>query len=195
MARELSINLGNASFHLAPIKVERRKVYGWTELRAYDPDGELCRNASLDSNGVTIIPTGAIKLGIVGEDGKWLDKSELQPVHADGTKADLIQSSFEKGIILDKKASAEDLLDLLVTSVYVLDGEGINDLAEKTASDIYSFMFNYNADYEDSPAFLVSNGQQVFIVVGRKAQFEFLSLDDRGKARYRHIDGRSRPYF
>lgn len=180
MARELTINLGEASFHLAPIKVERRKVYGWTELRAIDSEGELCRSASLDSNGVTVIPTGAIKLGIVGEDGKWIDKSELLPVHADGTKADLILSSFEKGIILDKKASTEDLLDLLVTSVYVLDGEGIGDLAEKTANDIYSFRFNYNADYEDSPAFLVSNGKLVFIIVGRKAQFEFLSLDEAG---------------
>ena len=180
MARELSISLGGATYNLAPVKVERRKVYGWTELRAIDSEGDLCRSASLDSNGVTVIPTGAIKLGIIGEDGKWLDKSELQPVHADGTRANLIQSSFDTGINLDKKASAEDLLDLLATSVYVLDGEGAGDLAVKTENDIYSFRFNYNADYEDSPAFLVSNGQQVFIIVGRKAQFEFLSLDEAG---------------
>ena len=49
---------------------------------------------------------------------------------------------------------------------------------EAQISDVIASVYNYNADYEDSPAFLVSNGQQVFIVVGRKAQFEFLSLDD-----------------
>lgn len=180
MARGLSIRLEDATYNLAPTKVERRKVYGWTELRATDSEGQMCRSASLDSNGVTIIPTGAIKLGIVGEDGRWLDKSELQPVHSNGSKAELIQSSFDKGINLDKKASVEDLLDLLATSIYVLDGEGVDDLAKKTENDIYSFRFNYNTDYEDSPAFLVSNGQQVFIIVGRKAQFEFLSLDEAG---------------
>ena len=179
MARELMLRMGPESYSLAPVKVERRKIYGWTELRVIDSNGEVCRNASLDSNGVTVIPAGATKIGMVDDDGKWMDKSELRPVHSDGTEAELIPSSFESGIVLEKKATAEEYLDLITTSVYVLNGEGAEDLAKKIGDDIFSFRFNYTADYEDSPAFLISNGEAVFIITGQNAKYEYLSLEEK----------------
>ena len=180
MAKELLIKLKSESFSLAPVKVERRKVYGWTELKVLDSNGEVCRSASLDSNGTTVIPTGAVKMGTISDDGRWVDKSELQPVHSDGTKAELCPSTFDTGITLDTMASMEEFLDLLVTSVYVLNGETAGDLAAKVGNDIYSFRFNYRADYEDAPAYLISNGQSVFIVAGTKAKFDFISLEEEG---------------
>ena len=180
MAKGIQIKLGTDVYSLSPVKVERRKVYGWTELKVLDLNGEPCRQASLDANGTTVIPTGAIKMGIVSEDGKWVDKSELQPVHSDGSKAELCPSSFDTGIILDTKATTEEFLDLLVTAVYVLNGENSEALAQKVGNDIYSFRFNYRADYEDAPAYLISNGQSVFIVAGVKAKFEFISLEEQG---------------
>jgi len=180
MAKGIQIKLGTDVYSLSPVKVERRKVYGWTELKVLDLNGQPCRQASLDSNGTTVIPTGAIKMGIVSDDGKWVEKSELQAVHSDGSKAELCPSSFDTGISLDTKATTEDLLNLLVTSVYVLSGENSGDLAQKVGNDIYSFRFNYRADYEDAPAFLISNGQLVFILAGVKAELEFISLEEQG---------------
>lgn len=43
--------LSGHTFALAPSKVERKKLYGWTELRATDTDGYICRQVGLDSNG------------------------------------------------------------------------------------------------------------------------------------------------
>lgn len=180
MASELTIRHGPDSYSLVPVKVERKKVYGWTELKVLDSNGGTCRQVNLDSNGTTIIPTGAVKMGTVSEDGRWVEKSELQAVHADGSKAELCPSSFEKGIDLDTKATPEQFLDLLVTSVYVLNGENSEILAKNVGNDIYSFRFNYRADYEDAPAFLISNGQSVFIVSGVKAQFDYVSLEEQG---------------
>ena len=180
MAKEISFKLGTDSFTLSPVKVERKKIYGWTEMKVTDTEGGLCRTVSLDSNGITVIPNGAIKMGMLSDSGRWVEKSELQYVHSDGSKAEMYPSSFDTGIILDKKATAEDLLDLLVTSVYVLSGDDAAKMAEKIGNDIYSFRFNYRADYEDSPAFLISNGSTIFILTGRMAKFEFLSLENQG---------------
>lgn len=41
--------MGGSTFAVAPTKVERKKLYGWTELRATDPDGVVCQAAGLKS--------------------------------------------------------------------------------------------------------------------------------------------------
>lgn len=102
MAKALNLILGGSTFALAPTKVERKKLYGWTELRVTDSDGIVCRQAGLDSNGVTIIPKGATKIGILREDGLWMEKDELQAQHTDGSVAAAIPSSFEADIVLDE---------------------------------------------------------------------------------------------
>ena len=40
--------------------------------------------------------------------------------------------------------------------------------------EIYHFVFNYREDYEGDDAFLISNGEDLFITVGKKNDFEFL---------------------
>ncbi len=180
MAKEIAFKLGADSFSLAPVKVERKKIYGWTEMKVTNAEGGLCRAVSLDSNGIMVIPNGAIKMGMLSDSGRWVEKSELQYVHSDGSKAEMYPSSFDTGIVLDRKATAEELLDLLVTSVYVLSGGDASRMAEKIKDDIYSFRFNYREDYEDAPAFLLSNGSAVFILTGQMAKFEFLSLENQG---------------
>ena len=62
----------------------------------------------------------------------------------------------------------------------MLNGENSEALAQKVGNDIYSFRFNYRTDYEDAPAYLLSNGTSVFIVAGVRAKFEFISLEEQG---------------
>lgn len=45
MAKSLNLIIGSNTFALAPTKVERKKLYGWTELRVTDPDGFVCNIA------------------------------------------------------------------------------------------------------------------------------------------------------
>lgn len=180
MAKELKFNIGDESFSVSTVKLERKKIYGWTEIKAIDSNGNICRQVGLDSNGVTIIPNGSLKMGMVSEDGKWMDKSELIAIHSDGTKAEIHPSSFDIEINLNTKATEEELLDIIVTSVYVLNGDSSKAFAQKIGNDIYKFPFSYRADYEDTLAFILSNGDSAFIITGQQAKFEFLSMQEQG---------------
>jgi hypothetical protein len=44
--------------------------------------------------------------------------------------------------------------------------------------DIYKFHFNYREGYEPNDAFLVSNGNEIFMIVGNIAELEFIGLDN-----------------
>lgn len=178
MARALKLKFSDKTYELAPTKIERKKLYGWTEMRAKDPDGKVCRMAGLDSNGVTIIPTGATKIGMLREDGNWMEKDELQATHADGSVAESIPSSFDGEIMMDNKVDETVLLDRIITSVYQLSGEGTEELAKKIGEDIYMFPFSYRGGYEASDGFLLSNGTTPFVFVGTEAIFDFIGIEE-----------------
>ena len=180
MAKALNFNLGGTPFSLAPTKLERKKFYGWTELRVTAGDGSVCQQVGLGSDGQTIIPKGGIKIGTLKEDGSWMDRCELVAVHADGSPAEAFPSSFDSPILLDTKASQEDLLDCIVSSVYQLDGDNSEGLASAVGGNIYSFPFSYKGGYESSTAFLVAVGSSVFILVGNPTRFEMVGLDQQG---------------
>lgn len=40
MARELIFKLGGSDYGAAPVKLERKKIYGWTDTVATDKDGK-----------------------------------------------------------------------------------------------------------------------------------------------------------
>lgn len=179
MAKDLTLVLGGHSYALAPTKVERKKLYGWTEMRATDTDGIVCRQAGLNSNGTTIIPTGATKIGMLRADGNWMEKSELQAVKPDGSVAEAVPSSFDAVINLDNKVPAETLLDNVISSVYQLFGAEAEALATALGNDIFMFPFSYRGGYEAANGFLMSNGSVPFIFVGTEAIFDFIGLEEQ----------------
>ncbi len=174
------MKMDGRSYSLLPTKLERRKLYGWTEQRVTEPDGSLCRQAGLNSDGVTIVPQGCTKTGMLREDGQWMDHSELVALHSDGTRAELIPSSFDEEIDLCNRATVEDLLDCNITSVYQMTGDDALALAGKVGDDIYSFNFSYRSGYEPNEAFLLANGALVFIIVGNTGNFTMVGLDEQG---------------
>lgn len=180
MAKELEFKLGDHLLSLSPTKLERKKLYGWTEVRATTPDGTLCNQAGIDISGKIIIPKGATKIGMVCEDGLWLENEALVAVHADGTPAEQVASSFDITIELADKATIEDLLDLRVSTVYQLSGEDCEELKTLLGNDIYTFPFSYRGGYETSMAFLLSNGTATYIICGEKVPFEYIGLDEQG---------------
>ena len=40
MAKELMFKLGGTDYGAAPVKLERKKIYGWTDIVATDPRSE-----------------------------------------------------------------------------------------------------------------------------------------------------------
>jgi len=180
MAKDLNLVIGTSTFAVAPVKLERKKLYGWTELRVQEPDGTICRQAGLGSDGQTIVPKGAVKLGMVKDDGSWMEKSELKAVHADGTEVVPVASSFDADIALTEKATSETLLNHIISSVYQLDGDNAAALAAALGTDIYTFPFSYRGGAEASTAFLLTNGTTPYIFVGQEAQFDFIGLEEQG---------------
>lgn len=178
MAKNLNLVLNGHAFALVPTKVERKKLYGWTELRVTDTDGIVCRQAGLDGNGVTIVPKGATKIGMLRADGNWMEKDELQAVHPDGRVAEAVASSFDADIALDRKVTPETLLDNVISSVYQLAGEEAAQMAEALGNDIYLFPFSYRGGFETANGFLLGNGSVPFIFVGTEAQFEYIGLEE-----------------
>ena len=180
MAKNLELAIGDKVYPLTPVKLERKKVYGWTELKATTTGGLLCRQVGLDNTGQTIIPKWAVKQGILIEDGIWMEKTELVAVNTSGEPLEQVPSSFDGQIILSSKVTEEFFMDHLISSVYQLDGESSEALAALVGNDIYTFPFSYRGGYKASVGFLMGNGTNVFIFAGEQAQFEFIGLEELG---------------
>jgi hypothetical protein len=84
---------------------------------------------------------------------------------------------------LEEKVSIETFLEHNITAVYSLQGEENHPDFVKVIQDedkIYTFEFNYRADYEGDPAFVIENGGELFVLVGKKIEFEMIGLNDEG---------------
>ena len=47
MARELTFKLAGSDYSAAPVKLERKKIYGWTSIVATDRAGDVCNSVYL----------------------------------------------------------------------------------------------------------------------------------------------------
>lgn len=180
MARTLTFNLNGIRLKSSPVKLERAKLYGRSELRAITPDGRICHHGGINSDGITLVEQGCVKQALITYDGLWADRSDLVAVKADGTAATLYESSFNEEIILSEKASPEDILNLKVLSVYQLGDAEAAELMNLIGSDIYRFSFSYTGGYELQTAFIIATDDSVYIITGTMCEFEFLSLSQTG---------------
>lgn len=58
MAREIIFRLSGKDYGASPVKLERKKIYGWTSLVATDRNSKECNAAYLSHNDSLIIPSG-----------------------------------------------------------------------------------------------------------------------------------------
>ena len=80
-------------------------------VAAYDDAGGPCTVVSTDETGTLIIPKGGTAVGLLSPDGRWVERSELRTVRADGSPAELLASSFTGVVALERKVSDEEFLD------------------------------------------------------------------------------------
>ena len=183
MARPLNFKIGKQVFDLVPLKLDRKKLYGWSEKIVLDTQDEPCNTLTLFQDKSMIIPKGGTGLGSISEDGNWIEKSDMMYVDEDGSSAELVPSSYDGEIELKETVSIEFFLEHNITSIYSLQGEEKHpDFVKAVAGndEIFTFVFNYRADYEGDPAFVLENDGEVFVLVGKKIEFEFIGLDGAG---------------
>jgi hypothetical protein len=183
MAKSLNFKIADAVYDLVPLKLDRKKLYGWTEKIVLDDEKSECDTLSLYPDLAMIIPKRGAGRGSIGEDGIWVEKSDMMYINEDGAPAVLVPSSYEKEIELNETVTHEIFLEHNITAVYSLQGEEnypnfVKAIQEN--KEIFTFIFNYRADYEGDPAFLLENKGEVFLLVGKKIEFEFIGLDEPG---------------
>ena len=174
MAKELIFSLAGTDYGAAPVKLERKKVYGWTDTVATDRSGEVCGSAYLSPDDALIIPSGGLKQAVVDDEGRWVDKSELTAYGEDGQKVlEVFPSSFDAPIELKKKATMEEFLDNDWEAVYQLVNA---DLAAAVGDDIYKFDFNYRASTNHNDGYLINTPTGLFLFAGDRQEFPLVSL-------------------
>lgn len=179
MAKEPIFKYKSSTYSASLVKLERDKVYGWTETKYRDSDDNLCTFMTLLDDGKTMLGTGALGLKSIDSQGNEIEKSTLIARYTDGSEAVLYSSVFDQETELDDSKSIYDYLDMDVKAVYQLRfTEGrkslIDVLSEKK---VLYFKFNYRAAYEQDDAFLISQGENIFAVIGRLTSFQYSTLD------------------
>ena len=180
MAKQLTFSISGKECTATPMKLDRKKIYGWSEKLALDDDGCECSLVSMDETGTIIIPTGGTGLGILSADGRWVDRKSLKTVKLDGSPAKLMPSSFSVTNVLDKKVTAEELLDCSVTATYHLIAD--SELIAAIGEDIYTFDYCYRDSYETAAAFLlvanVDGKSELFMLTGPMNDFKFIGFEE-----------------
>jgi hypothetical protein len=173
MAKELKFAIAGTEYGAAPVKLERQKIYGWSDLVATDKSGEVCDSVYLSIDDALLVPSGGYKQGTVDDSGRWVEKSELTACDKDGNPLPQLVSSFDAVIELKEKVSAEEFLDNDWEAVYQLVNP---DLAAAIGNDIYIFDFCYRAGVNHNYGYLMNATGGLFLFAGDKQEFPLLSL-------------------
>ena len=77
MAKPLTFIHKGTETQLDPVKLDRKKLYGWTDKVTLDENNQECKLVSIDSSGSTLIPSGGLGQGILDDRGAWVERSEM----------------------------------------------------------------------------------------------------------------------
>ncbi len=177
MARSLTFQLAGAEFTAPMEKLDRSKLYGRSEKKYTDRDGNSCYFGSVSDDGTLIFGREAFEQGYVDEAGHWYERSDLQAVNVDNEILEKVPSSIGQTIELSETVSAEVYLNHIAKSVYQLDCEELLQRV-KAEEEIFTFPFNYTASYSPDNAFLIDSDDSLFLVIAELAKFDFIGLQE-----------------
>lgn len=177
MAKELCFSVSGTEYSAAPVKLERKKIYGWSDLVATDKQGDVCEKAYLMPDHALLIPSGGYKQGTVDNEGLWVEKSSLTAYDKEGNVMPEYASSFDSVIELKQKVTAEEFLDNDWESVYQLVNA---DLAAAIGDDIYKFEFFYRGGANHNDGYLLNTPGGLFLFAGDKQEFPLVTLAEQG---------------
>ena len=178
MARTLTFDLGGTAFQAEPVKLDRDKLYGKTEIVATDGAGVPCRKAWLDPDGSLVVPAGGTTNATLAADGTWLDADALKYVDEAGNELPTVPSTFDAPIALADEVDEEAFLDHVWSAVYQLSN---SDLAAALGDRIFRFPFNYRAGPAPKEACLLASGGVAWLFAGDPVAREFVGLEQAGE--------------
>ncbi len=180
MARALILSLDGQDFPVSIVKIDREKLYGRVEIEAFDEKGREASLRVLAADGKTLIDKGGTSLATITDKGDSVERNELIPVTPDGDQIEQVPSSFNQKNEL-KPATVEDYFTQIVKSVYLVGTFETNDISalHDYLSDgrMYWFPFSWRGGIEYDNAYLIGSGGDIFLVVGKQADFQFVKLN------------------
>jgi hypothetical protein len=180
MARNLVLSLDGKEFEVALTRIDRDDLYGKVEIEAFDEKGKPATLKVLASDGKTLIEKGGTALAVLNRNGDSIERSELVPVDVDGKEINKVESSFNAPNVL-QIAKADDYLGLVVKSVYLLDRTEQSDLQylndHLASRQMFSFQFSYRGGIEYDAAYILGDGTDAFMVVGKEGTIDYLKLN------------------
>ena len=179
MPRTAALSLNDKIFSVGFTKLNRKKIYGWSKTEVFDAQDQLCTLATI-ADGQYVLPSGSIAMASFNDNGEYVSRASLIGVDDQGKRVEKVPSIFDEPGTL-KAVDLDEYLSLNVKSVYQLSlSEGKEVLIELLdKGEIFHFMFNYRSDYEADDAYLISNEGEIFSVVGKKAELEYIGLENK----------------
>ena len=110
MGRLLEFSIGAESIKLELDKVDRRKIYGWVEKKAFDRHGKECYMGSISDDGLNIFGKESFEQGFVNDAGEWVEKGETILLGEDGNELEEKESSFKSVVELSETVSVDEYL-------------------------------------------------------------------------------------
>tara|TARA_B100000614_G_C14557055_1_gene495883 strand:+ start:2279 stop:2881 length:603 start_codon:yes stop_codon:yes gene_type:complete len=178
MGRPIKFNLSGVSLEAEITKVDRSKLYGTSTRVVYDENGEECSLSDL-YQGSAILPKGSISQTLLDSKGNYVSRSDLIGFNNLNQKVEKV-SSIYSGENNCKKVTIDEFISANVKSIYQLNIENGNLENWKKCflnDEIYCFIFNYREDYEGDDAYILYNGSNFFIIVGKQNSYEYLKLN------------------
>ncbi len=182
MARTLQFSFGDASVEGSLSKIDRDRLYGYSEYEALDERDRKCSLVTLAADGRTLIGPGGSSSYMVDADGEWVERKELVALDPSGARVPTVESSFGKTIAIERRVDLSEFLLYETRSVYelVLAGDGAKGLLEELGKGaIFAFPYSFRGGIDMIPdeAFLLLNADQVpFLLVGRRTTVSFVGL-------------------
>ncbi len=175
MAQTVNFKFNGITSETSLTKLNRDKVYGWSEYVYTDSDNHVCSFLTL-LDGKTFIGQGGMALKSIDSKGNEIDKSTLVAHYEDESVATKYPSVFDSETELSADKTLQDYMSMDVKSVYQLAEVAAELLLAVQTHKVLYFKFNYRADYEPDDAFLISQGDNLFIIVGKINNFAYSSL-------------------
>ena len=134
-----------------------------------DEKGKECSKANLEEETGIVFVNSDISSSYLDHKGNFVEKKELEAINDDGKKVKKEDSTLGKEVDL-KSTSVEDALNLKVNSVYHLEPKEFDkDLKSKLdKGEVFSFPFNYYADFKLEDGILLKGEKDYFALIGRK---------------------------
>lgn len=178
MSRQIKFNLEGVLLEAPITKVDRAKLYGTSTREVYDENGDECTLSDL-YQGSVILPKGSVSQVLIDKKGNYISRSELIGFNKLDQKVEKVASIYSQENNC-KKTSINEFLSANIKSVYQLNIQEDNLESWKKCflnDEIYHFIFNYREDFEGDDAYILSNGSDFFVIVGKQNEYEFLELD------------------